>query len=547
MKRKLLAILMCFVLLCLPVLEVHAQESGPWYYEVKDGGVYILEYRGDDSGHVEIPSAIDGYPVVGIRNSAFLGRNMTSVTIPDSVTEIVSAAFAHCPNLSTVNISKYVTQLDGTAFMDCESLTGILVDPQNPAYTSDAYGVVYTKNQKELVQAPGAMEGTYAVPDGVLQIDSSSFKGCRRLTDIIIADSVRTIGGYAFYDCSNLTRLRIPSAVATIGGNAFTGCEKLTGIDVDENNPFFSSDANGNLYNKDKSQILYVPSAFVGDYAVSEGTTEIGDDFFEHCSGLTSVTIPEGVARIGHYAFAYCENLERVTIAESVSDIQPYTFEGCSKLSQVNLPEKVTEIHWGLFRGCESLTYLPIHDKVTIIDDFAFAECNGLADIAIPASVEYVGHYAFRECKGLKNVYFCGNAPEFVNYQNINGSFAETTATAYYHKGTEGWTEENKSKTGGSITWVELEHIVFDEGPDARCVVCGEAAQKNATVDQPVFDEQDSLGGGVSDPPEKEPEQSEEENPKTADRISEIAGILLILLVAGLALLLKLQRKYTDK
>ena len=239
--------------------------------------------------------------------------------------------------------------------------------------------------------------------------------------------------------------------------------------------------------------------------------------------------------------------MERVTIAESVSEIDAYAFEGCNKLKTVNIPEQVTHIRWGLFSRCESLTQLPIHDKVTIIDDLAFANCNGLTDIVIPASVEYVGHFAFFDCEALENIYFCGDAPEFVNHENINGSFASTTATAYYHQGTEGWTEENKSKTGGSITWVELEHIVFDEGPDARCVVCGELAEKNTAIDPEIPDEGTDVPP-TQDVPNEEPPQAEvpkEENPKTADQIADLAGILLIVLAAGYMLLLKKPSKNT--
>lgn len=549
----MIVFLLCLVLLCIPTLQAQAERYSPWSYQIRDGSVFITNYCADGSSHVEIPSTIDGYPVTGIGNSAFLGRKLTSVTIPDTVTQIVDAAFAHCPNLTTVNLSKNVTHIDGTAFMDCESLTGIWVDSQNQSYTSDVQGVLYTKSKMALVQAPGALKGTYVIPDGVFEIGHSAFQGCSGLTEIILADCVRTVGGYAFYDCSNLTRLRIPSLVDFIGSNAFTGCSKLTGIDVAEDNRFFCSDESGNLYSKDKSQLLYVPGAFVGDYVIPQGTTEVGDDFFENCSGLTSVTVPEGVTRIGHYAFHNCKNLQRATIAQSVSDIRPYAFEGCSSLIAVNIPEQVTQIHWGLFRGCESLTQLPIHDKVTVIDDFAFAECNGLTDIVIPASVEYVGHYAFRKCQGLRNIYFCGDAPEFVNHENINGSFSETEASAYYHKGTDGWTEENKSKTGGKITWVELEHIVFDEGPDARCVVCGEKAEQNTTLDGAVFDDQETSGGSTPELPDggtdvpNDPSVPEEENPKTADRITEMAGIFLVLVAASFALVLKLQRSVEKK
>lgn len=485
MKRKITVILLCLLLMALPMLQVHAEESGPWHYEIKDGTAKIYGYYGDESGHVEIPETLNGYTVTEIGNSAFLGRAITSVTIPDSVTVIGDFSFAHCPNLKEVQISENVTFIDTGAFGDCKSLTGIWVDPKNWDYSSDDQGVLYSKNKMTLLQVPASFEGEFTVPEGVIDIGYGAFEGCDRLTAVTLADSVHSIGAYAFCDCSALAELAIPSRVEYIGNDAFASCPKLQQMSVAKENLHFTVDGNGNLCTADQSRIVYVPGAFAGDYVVPEGTRQIGADFMSNCDGLTSVQIPDGVTQIGHYAFAGCDNLQSVSIAESVSQIDAYTFEGCKSLEQVNLPRAVTHIKWGLFRGCRMLTQLPIHDAVQTIDDFAFAECYSLTDIVIPASVKFVGHYAFRDCRGLQNVYFLGDAPEFVNYENINGSFADTRATAYYHTGTEGWTEENKAKTGGYITWVELEHIVMEEGEEARCMVCGEHAQKNVEVSMP--------------------------------------------------------------
>lgn len=571
----MISLLLCLLILCIPALQAKAEVYDPWHYEIEDDHVVINGYYGNESGHVEIPSSIEGYPVTHIGNSAFLGRDITGVTFPDTVTSIGDFSFAHCPNLTTVNISENVTFIDIGAFVDCENLTGIWVDPQNWDYSSDEQGVLYSKNKMKLVQVPGSFQGSFEIPEGVIYIGFAAFEGCSGLTDITIAESVREIEGYAFCSCTELSRLYIPSLVQYIGKNAFENCTKLTCVDVAEDNPYFCSDENGTLYTKDKSEIIYVPGAFAGDYVVPKGTTKIGDDFFADCPGLTSVTIPEGVTHIGNYAFYNCKNLKSVCIAESVVDIDAYAFQHCLNLSQVNIPRNVTHIKWGLFRGCRMLTQLPIHDQVVIIDDFAFAECHSLTDIVIPASVEYVGHYAFHDCRGLQNIYFCGDAPEFVNHENINGSFSETRANAYYHKGTQGWTEEAKSKTGGYITWTELDHIVLDDGQDAYCVVCGEKAEKNtpvemtsadtisdsgAPVDQTkvkndgaVPDEKETTQNSIVDMPhENTPDAPNDstndtplrnpritDNPKTADLFSAISGFLLVVMAAVLWVLVK--------
>lgn len=62
----------------------------------------IKKYNGNDAV-VNIPSEINGTPVTTIGTDAFLGLNITSVTIPANVTEIGSNAFADCTNLTSVN------------------------------------------------------------------------------------------------------------------------------------------------------------------------------------------------------------------------------------------------------------------------------------------------------------------------------------------------------------------------------------------------------------------------------------------------------------
>ena len=83
--------------------------------------------------------------------------------------------------------------------------------------------------------------------------------------------------------------------------------------------------------------------------------TKIGDDAFEWCTGLTSVTIPDGVTSIGEGAFTYCTGLTSVTIPESVTEIGSFAFADCTGLTNVTIPDSVTYIGSYAFNGCTGL------------------------------------------------------------------------------------------------------------------------------------------------------------------------------------------------
>ena len=74
----------------------------------------------DGSNNTIIPNTI-----THIGNSAFFGRNMTSITIPQSVISIGRSAFYSCDLLASVNISSSVTNIEETAFASCPKLKEI--------------------------------------------------------------------------------------------------------------------------------------------------------------------------------------------------------------------------------------------------------------------------------------------------------------------------------------------------------------------------------------------------------------------------------------
>lgn len=111
------------------------------------------------------------------------------------------------------------------------------------------------------------IEGDLVIPDKIAHnsttytvtaIGTSAFWRCSGLTSVTIPNSVTEIGLSAFEGCSSLTSVTIPNSVTTIGIYAFSGCSSLTEINVDVENPNFTSE-DGIVYSKDKTSLLVCP------------------------------------------------------------------------------------------------------------------------------------------------------------------------------------------------------------------------------------------------------------------------------------------------
>ena len=269
-----------FLLLTLPAVG-QAQFEG----YTSDGGFIITHYAGS-GGAVTIPDSIEGLPVIGIGDTAFAGANllntaiypginMTSITIPDSVTNMGNYAFYYCTNLTSVNILAGVSRISTGEFCYCTSLTNI------------------------------------AIPDSIISIGDRAFEVCGSLKNIKIGNGVTNIGSSAFYDCGGLTNIVIPSSVTNIGDFAFILCFNLMAITVDAGNPNYSS-AVGILFNKNQTKLIEFPGGIGGSRTVPGTVTSIGNGAFADCFQLTSITIPASVTNIGDYAFSLCTHLSGI-------------------------------------------------------------------------------------------------------------------------------------------------------------------------------------------------------------------------------------------
>lgn len=130
--------------------------------------------------------------------------DLSSVEIGKSVTTIKEWVFSYCSSLPYIYIPKDVTFIDYTAFEDCASLEEIVVDDENPEYSSSD-GILFSKNKADLLKYPDGKEiGDYEIPSTVKTIATSAFQGCNTITSLTIPESVTYIGSRNFYSSPDI-------------------------------------------------------------------------------------------------------------------------------------------------------------------------------------------------------------------------------------------------------------------------------------------------------------------------------------------------------
>ena len=270
-------------------------------------------------------------------------------------------------SIRTCTIADGVTTIGNYAFFQCDSLTSITIPGSVTSIGDDAFGYCDILPSVD-------------IPGSAASIGESAFAYCPDLASVTLGNGVASIGDEAFYDCESLASITIPASVASIGYLAFCDCGRLASISVDEGNAAYRSQG-GVLYDKDMTTLLACPGGWQGAYAVPDGVTAIGNDAFNSCKGLTSVTFPESLTSIGDEAFVYCYGLASVAI-----------------------PDGVTTIGENAFRACDGLTSVTIGNGMTSIGGWAFFSCTSLASLTIGSGVESIGDYAFRGCHLLTSL-----------------------------------------------------------------------------------------------------------------------------------------------
>ena len=218
-----------------------------------------------------------GVLVTDIKMDAFwYCKNLTSIDIQGTITNISDWAFNSCCKLKNVSLPDSITKIGDNAFENCTALSHIVL------------------------------------PRKLHEIGSWAFANCPNITNVNLPKELENIGSWAFSDCTGLTSVNIPEDVSLFDCSAFSGCTNLTYVTVDENHPDLRS-VDGNLYSKDATELIM--------YA--KGKRE------------ASFLVPDGVSHIGRLAFHNCIFLEKITLGDYATEIDLSAFMGCDNLTSI--------------------------------------------------------------------------------------------------------------------------------------------------------------------------------------------------------------------
>lgn len=354
----------------------------PWYNNQPDGVVYAgkiaYTYKGTMPEGTQIDIKEGTIAIVGF---AFCKcNNLTSVTIPGSVSTIGYDAFWQCNNLKTVTISEGVKRIEDGAFSNCTSLKSIVI-PESVTHIGEYAFMECTAL-------------TFATINGAItRMGRRAFVGCTALYSLSISQNVKDLGNETFSNCTSLYRVKIPGSVTRLGDGLFYRCS--------------------NLY-----------SAQVG-----EGVESVGWSVFGECANLTYVILPNSLTDIGNYAFYNCSKLnEVICFADNVPTTGGKVFYNSPIASAtLNVPSASIDLYKAAapWKDFACITRPDVNGWNVSIDGFNYflypdshtAELNNKnscsGELDIPTEVSYKGQTyavngmiisAFSDCTQLTKV-----------------------------------------------------------------------------------------------------------------------------------------------
>lgn len=374
----------------------------------KEGETYYLEKL--DLSDTDISGEIDLGQMAHLEEVNFENTDITSVTLPYSLTKVGNYAFAYCPHLTAVMVTDNWKEMGINTFYASPDVTIVSTRDTFAQFVANALDIPF----EEIVRM------TYIE------------MGKEPTEPYILGQEFSLNGGELTIHYSDGSSKSVTDGYTVSGFDPEKEGEQNVTISYSEDNytkettmrvEVYACDENGYLYQhtdnkKDKIKIcgyigqeqeITIPSQIDGTDVV-----EIYARAFWKNQVITKVTIPDCITTVNYRAFAECEKLEEVILPDVDLVLGEAAFMGCKSLKKVHLNAGLTLIPVNLFKDCSSLVEVNIPDSVEEIEVEAFSNCISLGKLTLPEGLQSVGNYAFIDAK-IQTVEYAGSEEQLRN------------------------------------------------------------------------------------------------------------------------------------
>ena len=357
---------------------------------------YILEnavFKNSNITNINIGSEVETIP-----DYFFIGCQMTSMVIPNSVKTIGYHAFLNCNKLKYISIGENVEEIKAGAFsytglesitipenvkkigqflfQNCLNLKTINYNAINCEYegvTSQGIAPIAIVSENGEAKINKTLE-KINIGNKVQKIPQGMFSNLSKVKNISFPDSLKTIERYAFYS-SYLTEVNLNNQLETIGVEAFsfTFIQRIT---IPENVK--------NIYKKAFSNCFLLQevnyNAINCNYDALEGTNI-------------------------YYLFGAALSLKTVNIGNRVEKIPKGAFGGLQSVENIKLPDSVKEVESCAFFNSSGIRNLDLGNGLEKIGNEAFKNLK-ITELTLPESLKSIGAWAFYGCNDIGTLYY---------------------------------------------------------------------------------------------------------------------------------------------
>ncbi|KAL7719413.1 hypothetical protein QTN25_003132 [Entamoeba marina] len=346
---------------------------------------------------IELPNSLTEIRKLAFRNCIFLkSMNFKNVKI------IKENVFTGCSSLSSITFSDHICEIGQNCFSQCNSLKSITIPSKVVKLGKNAFGKLgivvpfsisdqlnQTENLQEYIVLPTSIQ-TLEIPTTVTNLSNKQFYNCKYLTSITIPTYIKRMNNNCFYKCYSLQSIKLHSNLI-IGKHCFTLLPSLNEIILPTtiqqlNNQFFM-----NCYS-------------LSHYTIPSHITVLGDECFNKCTSLTEIIIPTSITSIKYGCFNNCNSIQSIIIPHSVKAIGACCFNNCYSINSIQLPSTLSILEICCFKECNQLTTITLPSTLTIIKHYCFFNCYSLETIHIPNKVQSIGRKCFSNCTNLKHI-----------------------------------------------------------------------------------------------------------------------------------------------